>query len=131
MVAERDPGDWESAQKLIREFVKERDWERFHNLKDLVIGLGAESGELLETVLWFSPEEIEERFREEPALKSAMVDEVADVLFFVLRLCDKLQVSPQDILLAKMQKNREKYPVDKARGSAEKYTRFSKAEDEK
>ena len=85
----------------------------------------------METVLWFSPEEIEQRFRDEPALKKAMVDEVADVLFFVLRLCDKLEVSPRDILVDKIEKNREKYPVDKARGSAENYTRFSKAEDDK
>ena len=122
-------GDWESSRALIREFVAERDWERFHNVKDLAIGLGAEAGELLETVLWFTPEEIETRFREEPELKTAMADEVADVLFFVLRLCDKLQVSPHDILAAKIGKNRAKYPVSKARGSAEKYTRFSGLEE--
>ena len=115
----------DSFQRLIHEiraFVEERDWDRFHTIKDLAIGLSIEAGELQEHTLWRTPEEIETALSSDPAYREAVQDEVADILFFALRLCDKLGVTPGDILPAKIEKNRKKYPVERARGTATKYT---------
>jgi dCTP diphosphatase len=117
---------FETLVHEIRTFVEERDWDRFHTIKDLAIGLAIEAGELQEQTLWRSPEEIEEALSSDPSYREAVLDEIADVLFFALRLCDKLGVAPGDILPAKIEKNRIKYPVERARGRATKYTAWEK-----
>ncbi len=116
--------DWGRARAQIREFVEERDWDQFHSLKDLAIGLGAESGELLEQVLWKTPSELADGISVPGEARTAFLDEVADILFFVIRLLDKADANPWDILEAKLQKNREKYPVELSRGRADKYTKL-------
>lgn len=98
-------------QKLIA-FRDARDWEQFHNSKDLALAISIEAGELLELFLWKDNEDFkEEKLREE----------LADVLSFCLLLAEKHNLDPVDIIRSKIEKNGEKYPVAKAKGTAKKY----------
>jgi len=120
--------DWESARSRIQTFVDERDWDQFHNIKDLAIGLGSEAGELLEQVLWKSPEVLKADVTEEGPARDAILDEVADILFYVIRLMDKLGAEPWENLERKLAKNSSKYPVELARGRSDKYTAYQRGE---
>lgn len=93
-------------------FRNERDWEQFHNPKDLALAISVEAGELLELFLWKKPEE---------ANKDKIKEELADVFAFAFLLADKYGFNVKDIVLEKIKKNAEKYPVDKAKGTAKKY----------
>lgn len=96
----------------LRRFNEERDWDQFHNGKDLAIAISLEASELLECFLWKSPEEAKlERIREE----------LADVLSYAFQMADKYNLDIKEIMLDKLRKNAEKYPADKARGTAKKY----------
>lgn len=106
------PLDVEAITQRLREFRDARDWAQFHNAKDLALGLSIEASELVETFLWKAPEEVDGRRVEE---------ELADVFLFVLLLADKYGFDLEKIALAKIAKNGEKYPVEKARGTARKY----------
>ena len=96
----------------LRRFNRERDWDQFHNGKDLAIGLSVEASELLEAFLWKAPEDVNpEKIREE----------LADVLNYAFQMADKYNLNIKEIMLEKIRKNAAKYPVDKAKGSAKKY----------
>lgn len=96
----------------LRAFNEEREWDQFHNGKDLAIGLSVEASELLETFLWKTPEEAKiEKIREE----------LADVLNYAFHMADKYGLDIKEIMLEKLKKNAAKYPVEKAKGSAKKY----------
>jgi NTP pyrophosphatase (non-canonical NTP hydrolase) len=98
--------------KQLIEFRNERDWEQFHNPKDLAIALNIESGELLESFLWKSDLDAD---------KEKVKEELADVFAYAFLLAEKYQFNIEEIVLNKIQKNGEKYPVEKAKGSAKKY----------
>jgi NTP pyrophosphatase (non-canonical NTP hydrolase) len=101
----------EITEALI-EFRNERDWEQFHNPKDLAVALNIEAGELLESFLWKSHEE---------ANVEKVKEELADVLAYAFLLAEKYNFNVKHILLEKIKKNGEKYPVEKSRGTAKKY----------
>ena len=103
----------------LRAFAAERDWDQFHNPKNLASALSVEAAELLEIFQWLS--EAESRQLSPEQLARAR-DEMADVLLYLVRLADKLDVNLMDAAREKMQKNADKYPADKARGSARKYS---------
>ncbi len=104
--------DIETIQAELRKFNQERDWDQFHNGKDLAVAISIEAGELLEAFLWKSPEDAKvEKVREE----------LADVLNFAFQMADKYNLDIKEIMLEKIRKNAEKYPVEKAKGSAKKY----------
>lgn len=103
----------EEAINKLRAFRDARDWKKFHNPKDLALALSIEASELAEVFLWKSAEEADiARVREE----------LADVLAYALLLADHYEFDAQQIILDKIELNERKYPVDKARGSARKYT---------
>lgn len=108
-------------KKQIRDFVNERDWNQFHTPKDLAIGLSIEAAEVLEHFRFRSEKEIAERLTEESHLKD-IGHELADVLYFVLLMCDRFGIDSAQILEEKMAISARRYPVDKARGSNVKYT---------
>lgn len=93
-------------------FRNERDWEQFHNPKDLALALNVEAGELLEVFLWKKPEE---------ANIEKVKEELADVFAFAFLMAEKYDLDVKTIVLDKIKKNAEKYPVNKAKGSAKKY----------
>jgi len=102
----------ELLEKL-KEFRDQRDWGQFHNPKDLALALNIESSELLEAFLWKSPEDADiEKVKEE----------LADVFAYALLLANSYDLSVKQIVLDKIEKNHKKYPINKAKGSAKKYT---------
>jgi NTP pyrophosphatase (non-canonical NTP hydrolase) len=107
--------------RLLAAFVSERDWDQFHTPKNLAMALSAEAGELLEHFMWLTPEQslaLPGDVRDEAAL------EMADVLLFLLRLAQKLDVDLLATAERKLALNAIKYPVDKSRGRATKYDRL-------
>jgi NTP pyrophosphatase (non-canonical NTP hydrolase) len=108
----------ELAQAL-RRFADERDWDQFHAPKNLAMALSVEAAELLEHFQWLG----EDESRRLPAKKLAQVsDEMADVLLYLVRLADKLDVDLAAAARRKMQVNAQKYPPERARGTSRKYT---------
>ncbi len=105
----------------LRRFAAERDWDPFHTPKNLAMALSVEASELLEHFQWLTPEASQTL---EASTHTAVREEMADVLLYLVRLADRLDV---DLLAAardKMQLNAIKYPVDKSRGSSRKYDRL-------
>lgn len=104
--------EFEKMKAKVKQFTTERDWDQFHNGKDLAIALSGEAGELLNAFLWKSPEEVKvEKVKEE----------LADVLNYAFLIADKYGLDIEEIMDEKLRLNGEKYPVDKAKGSAKKY----------
>jgi NTP pyrophosphatase (non-canonical NTP hydrolase) len=95
------------------QFRNERDWEQFHNPKDLAIALSLEASELLENFLWKQPQDAD---------ITKIKEELADVLAYALLIAKHYDLNVEDIVLDKIAKNALKYPADKAKGSAKKYT---------
>ena len=103
----------------LREFTEARDWNQFHSPKNLSMALSAEAAELLEIFQWLT----EEQSRNLDAkAKDAARDEIADVLLYLVRLADQLGIDPVAEAHRKLADNERKYPADKARGNAKKYT---------
>lgn len=104
--------DLEELRKAIVQFTQERDWDQFHNGKDLALALSIEAAELNEAFLWKDVSEVKvEKVKEE----------LADIFNYAILIADKYNLDVKQIVLEKLRKNAEKYPVEKAYGSAKKY----------
>jgi dCTP diphosphatase len=103
----------------LREFAAQRDWDQFHSPKNLASALSVEAAELLECFQWLTEDESRRLTPEQHAQARA---EMADVLNYLVRLADKLDVDLLEAAREKIQKNALKYPVDRARGNAKKYS---------
>lgn len=114
--------DVKELQAKLAKFASERDWDQFHSPKNLSMALSVEVAELVELFQWLTPEEAE-LANLSPEQITAISEEIADVLIYTIRLCDKLQINVDDALARKMEKNAEKYPVPLARGNAVKYNK--------
>ncbi len=104
--------NWKDLQKALIEFRNLRDWEQFHNPKDLALALSIEAAELNELFLWKRAEEAD---------KEKVKEELADVFAYAILLAERYDLDINQIVIEKIKKNSEKYPVDKAKGSAKKY----------
>ncbi len=105
----------DSIQEITETLVKfrnDRDWEQFHNPKDLALALSVETSELLEAFIWKTSEQ---------ANKEKVKEELADVFAYAFLLAEKYGFSVKDIVAEKIEANKLKYPVDKAKGTAKKY----------
>lgn len=102
---------------LIREFVRERNWEQFNKPTALAISASIEMGELLELFQWKSDEEIIDAIKDKD-FNSALAGEIADVMVYLLRICDKAGINPSKAIVEKMKRNSEKYPVKEWEGKA-------------
>lgn len=111
-------------QKKIKAFARERDWEQFHNPKNISMALSVECSELLELFQWIDQSDLKslKQSLDFENFKQKVNDEVADIFFYWLRFCDLMEIDIPKALEQKMIKNGEKYPVEKARGKATKYT---------
>lgn len=109
----------ENLQQQLRTFARDRDWEQFHSPKNLAMALSGEVGELLEIFQWLSDAE-SRQLNAEQRLRAA--EEIADVQLYLLQLVDKLNFDLIEICSQKLQRNAEKYPVEKAKGKSIKYT---------
>ena len=113
--------DLQALRDRLAQFVAERDWDQFHTPKNLAMALIVEAAELVEHFQWLTPEQS----RDLPAAQRAEVElEIADVLLFLLRLCDKLQIDPVEAAHRKLELNAAKYPIDQSRGRATKYDKL-------
>jgi len=108
-------------KEKVKKFCEDRDWDQYHNAKDLAIGIITESSELLEKFRFKSEKEIKELFNS-PEKKEKISEEVVDILYFLLRLTQKYDIDLATSLDKKMDKNEKKYPINKAKGSNKKYT---------
>jgi dCTP diphosphatase len=113
----------EELIKKLREFAAERDWEQFHSPKNLSMALAVEVAEILEHFQWLTEEQT--RNLDPEALKKVR-EEIGDIQIYLARLADQLGMSPLEAALEKLEINRRKYPVDKARGTSKKSTDFDK-----
>lgn len=102
--------------ELLKKFRDERDWKQFHDSKNLATAISIEAAELNELFLWKSAEESEN------VDLNKIKEELADILSFAFLLADKHNIDPFEIVKDKIKLNAEKYPVDKAKGTAKKYT---------
>ena len=107
--------DWKSLRDEVVKFRDARDWKQFHTSKDLAVAIAIEAAELNELFLWKTVEESERVNRDK------LREELADVLAYTLMLAGKHGFDIKEIVLEKIRKNNEKYPVDKSKGSAKKY----------
>lgn len=97
----------------IRQFTEDRDWDQFHNGKDLALALSIEASELNEAFLWKDAKDVKiEKVKEE----------LADVFNYAFLIADKYQLDVREIVMEKLAKNAAKYPVEKAKGKSDKYT---------
>jgi len=112
---------FERVRERLRQFVAERDWDQFHTPKNLAMALVAEAGELVEHFQWLTPEQ---SACLPPEALAEVELEIADVLLFLFRLCDKLGVDPLASAERKLELNARRYPVEKARGKATKYDKL-------
>jgi NTP pyrophosphatase (non-canonical NTP hydrolase) len=103
----------EKITLALRQFRDERDWAQFHNPKDLALALSIEAAELLELFLWKEAKEADQ---------GKVKEELADVFAYAFMLADRYDLDVSQIMRDKLAQNALKYPVDKARGSAKKYT---------
>jgi NTP pyrophosphatase (non-canonical NTP hydrolase) len=110
-------------KSAVARFSDERDWAQFHGAKDLAIGIATEAAELLE-VFRFHPESTIDDRMADAGVRERIENEIADVLFFVLRLAQRYQIDLSTAFARKLAVNAERYPVGKARGSNRKYTEF-------
>ena len=111
----------EAIKERLREYTKEREWEQFHSPKNLSMALSVESSELLEIFQW-KTEEASFKLSEQELENTA--DELADIFVYCLMISDKLGVDLLTATEAKITKNEQKYPAEKVRGSAKKYTEY-------
>jgi len=112
-----------SLQQLVRAFAEARDWGQFHAPRNLVLALAGEVGELASLLQWIPDDEIETWLKDD-ANRLALEAEMADVFAYLLRLADVAGVDLAAALRAKTQLNETRYPQDRAKGSAEKYTKY-------
>jgi NTP pyrophosphatase (non-canonical NTP hydrolase) len=103
----------------LRAFAAERDWDQFHSPRNLATALAVEAAELLEPFQWLNDEQ---GANLSPQARAAVEQEMADVLLYLVRLADRLDVDLAAAARAKIVKNGAKYPVEKSRGSSRKYT---------
>ncbi len=107
--------------RQIREFVDERDWEQFHSPKNLAMALVVEAAELVEIFQWMTEEdssELNDRDRRRAA------EEIADVMTYLIRISDRLNIDLLNAVEQKLAATRQKYPAELVRGSSQKYSEY-------
>ena len=113
--------DINQLTERIQNFIKERDWNQFHNPKDLALSLVLESAEVMEHFQWKNNEEMQSYIKSN---KNDIGEELADVLYWVLLMSHDLDIDIKKAFEDKMIKNESKYPIDKAKGKHDKYTSY-------
>ncbi|MEK6943165.1 MAG: nucleotide pyrophosphohydrolase [Nanoarchaeota archaeon] len=108
----------DDLKNKVKKFCVDRDWDKFHNPKDLAIGIITESSELLEHFRFKSNEESEHIIKTK---KNEISEELSDIFYFVLRIAQKYDINLSEELNKKLKKNSEKYPIEKSKGSNKKY----------
>lgn len=103
--------------EIIREFVRERNWDQYNLPLNLAVSTSIEAGELLELFQWKTHEDVEAALKDEE-FREELASEIADVLVYLLRVADTAGIDPVKAFVEKMRRNREKYPIDYWEGKA-------------
>ena len=111
----------EDLKKKVQSFCETRDWDQYHNAKDLAIGIITEASELLEHFRFKNEAEIE-KFFHDPKKKGEIESELADILWFLVRIAQRYDIDLSKTLNAKIALNEKRYPVEKVKGKSVKYT---------
>jgi NTP pyrophosphatase (non-canonical NTP hydrolase) len=111
----------EELKKLVIKFRDDRDWKKYHNPKDLAVSMSIEVAELLELFQWKTTEEIKEFLKNNEKYQKTC-EELADIIIYCLDMSEILNADISAIVKKKLEQNEKKYPVEKAKGSAKKYT---------
>lgn len=117
--------DVEKLKKILDDFAIIRDWTKFHNPKNLSMALAAEAGELLEIFQWMSDKEAKQA-KDNVEIVEKTRDELADVMLYLIRIATLMDINLSEAILHKININNEKYPVDRVKGSAKKYSEYFK-----
>jgi dCTP diphosphatase len=112
---------FQQVKEHVLAFARERDWEQFHTPKNLSMALAAEAGELMEHFLWATPEQ-SQTIAADPVKRGKIADELADVVIYALEFANTTGLDLAAAIQAKMVANGKKYPIEKAKGRADKYT---------
>ncbi len=120
---EQEAIDLESLTKRLIQFRDDRNWKQFHSLKDLIISLNLEAGELLELTQWKDAESFDASVADGKA-RQDLEEECADVLLYLLLVAEKSGIDLLQVASDKIDENAAKYPTDKAKGNAKKYTQL-------
>ena len=115
------PQNLEALKLRLREFAAERDWQQFHSPKNLAMALIVEAAELVEHFQWLSERQSENL---SPQRRQEVAHELADILVYLVRLADRLDIDLLQSVDEKLKLNAEKYPAERVRGSARKYTEY-------
>ena len=102
----------------IRAFVAAREWQQYHNPKDMAVAIAAEAGELLQHFVWQQPDQVDRRAAEK---RDEIASEIADVGILLFEMADMLGMNLGEVMEAKIERNEQRYPQDKARGNNLKY----------
>lgn len=113
--------EFDDLVRKIRSFVDERDWEQFHSPKNLAMALIVEASELVEIFQWMSEEQ---SLNLDPDQKRRVEEEVADVMNYLIRICDRMDIDLLKATDRKIEINSEKYPTEQVRGRALKYSEY-------
>ncbi len=113
--------DINEIQSVLEKFAVDRDWNQFHSPKNLAMALTGEAGELLEIFQWMTEEQSKNLSDKD---KQKVTEELADVMIYLLRLADKTDIDIEKAIGFKIDMNASKYPVEKVKGSAKKYTEY-------
>ena len=114
----------EELKELVKTFCEERDWDQYHNAKELAIGIVTEASELLEHFRFKSENQVDAMF-EDNSKRQELIEEISDVLYFLVRLAQRYNIDLSTELENKMKKNGEKYPIEKVKGCNKKYSEYN------
>jgi dCTP diphosphatase len=109
-------------QQRLEDFSKIRDWEQFHNPKNLAMALSVEVSELVEIFQWSNNGGLTEI--KDPKKRDRIKEEIADIFIYLIKISNKLDLDVEQIINQKIDKNEKKYPVEKSKGNSLKYTEF-------
>jgi NTP pyrophosphatase (non-canonical NTP hydrolase) len=106
--------DYKNINNEIKKFVTDREWEKFHSPKNISMALSVEASELVEIFQWQSNDE----YKNNAETKNKVKDEVSDIFYYLVRMCQKMDIDLETAFYEKMKKNKLKYPIDKYKGKS-------------
>ena len=122
----------EDLKNLVKRFIEDRDWGKYHNAKDIAVSITIEASELLEVFQWVGDDELQKVLANSEK-HGSLEEEIADVLIYCLSLANATNIDIARAVSAKIEKNKEKYPIDAVKGDYRKYTelgRYKASQDE-
>lgn len=115
------PANLAKLSPAIEQFMKERDWDQFHSIKNLAMALSVEASELVEIFQWMTEEE-SNSIQDNPKRFQRTKEEIADIAIYLIRILQKTGIDLEHAISEKMKQNAEKYPLEMAKGNSKKYS---------